>query len=62
MLDNSLHAEDAIPRHRRTEKMEYIMLLSFIMVGAKDIGPFFFTWEMIAHAMRNERMLVVYKV
>jgi hypothetical protein len=51
-----------MPMHRNREKIEYIMLLNFIIVGEKDIDPFFFTWEMIPRAMKNERMLVVYNV
>ena len=39
---------------RMRENIEYKSLLYFITVGAKEIGPFFRTWEMIVRAMMKE--------
>ena len=60
--ESSSHIEAAIPIQRKKEKIAYILLLYFITVGAKAMGPFFFTCELIARARRKEVRLVMYNV
>jgi hypothetical protein len=60
--ESSSHIEVTIPIHRKRENIEYRLLLYLITVGAKAIGPFFFTCELIARARMQEVRLVMYNV
>lgn len=60
--ESSSHNEAAIPIQRKKEKIEYRLLLYLITVGAKAIGSFFFTYELIAGARTKEVRLVRYNV
>jgi hypothetical protein len=58
----SSQREAVMAMERKREIIEYRLLFYFIAVGAKEIGPFFRTWEMIARAMMKESMLVMQRI